>query len=166
VSERTVLRSAAFNKALERIKEVSPALHEAAVKGHISKKDVAVLAGAPAEVIRSIEAAPKPSWRAAAKQAAGVLVAQEANRPPMVSGRPIIQIEGLAELDKPFGVLVRAKTDLLKACDKAVKDCGGEKAVWAQNHADEIRHHCNEIADAILAWKRSAEEFSQSRTAA
>jgi hypothetical protein len=154
VSERQVHRDTAFASALNRLAAKSPALREAALAGEIAKKDAATLADAPQDVLDGITEQPPASWRGCARSAASGL--RLAGDPAPKSGRPIIDIRALVELDRAAGAVTRAKTAALEAC-------GGQRHAWAFRHHEVVREILNQLFDAILAWQKEAQDRSEGR---
>lgn len=151
VTEDKIHKDAAFHRSMEALGKKSEKLREAALHGHITKKDALVLADAAPEVVQAIERAPEVQWRGAAKQAAESI---RNHKPRPQSGRPIVDVRALNDMDTHMGRLVRAKTDAYKAC-----------GAWAKQYEEDLRATLTKATEIILAWQKEAQRRSERRAA-
>jgi hypothetical protein len=150
VSERTIHHDVEFDSAMTKLAQKSPTLRDDAMKSHINKRDAMVVADASMEVIRKLEASPEPERRACVKAAAEAMKDHKPSR----SGRPIVFIKALSDLEKAAGKLTQAKTAALEAC-------GGKAVGWAWEHHEKLRLTLIPVFDSILDWQKEAESHNK-----
>ena len=171
MSVRQIHRDVVFAGDMERLGAKSPQLRDAAMNMHIARSDARVLADAPIEVLRGIEASPGANQRSAAKAAADIIRQHQtaARKKAAKSGQPIYDIRLLFTLEKTAGALMRAKTEAMEAC-------GGRKCEWAWRHHELLRRLMSGwtqgdkdvpvmgadkrmpgVFDIILSWQKEAQ---------
>ena len=144
VSERAVHKAAKFAKALDKLGAASPKLHAEAVKGHIAKLDAEVIAEAPVEVLRTLEGTPETDLGASVKAVANEI--RERKPLKLKAGAVVTNNKALVELENLLGKCVRLKSDAFEAM-------GGKNNPKAVDWEAEVRHHLNQIFDAIVGIK-------------